>query len=75
MNPYEGTEFWRLRYGLVMLERLQGAALDADLVWILPNDLFAGADEVYGLPVVRADVPGPLLAHFTVAQSEGDDHE
>lgn len=69
-NPYEGTEFWRFRHGLEQLTRLREAALDVDLVWVLPDDVFAGATEVYGLRVIRADVPGPLLAHFTVDGSE-----
>lgn len=69
-NPYEGTEFWRLRHGLERLRRLQDAALDADLVWVLPEDVFAGVEEVYGLRVIRADVPAPLLAHFPILDDD-----
>ena len=64
-NPYADTEFWRFRHALTQLERLRNASLDVDLVWILPDDIMVGATEVYGLRVIRADVPAPLLAHYT----------
>lgn len=76
MNDATGStapspEFWRFRHALVQLYRLRDAALDVDLVWLLPPDLFAGATEVYGLRVIRAEVPGPLLAHYTVEPTDG----
>ncbi|WP_031165986.1 hypothetical protein [Streptosporangium roseum] len=56
-------EFAILAPLLALHERLEAAALDADLFWVLPPDVLAGVTKVYGIPVIRAEVAAPLLAH------------
>lgn len=69
-NPYENTEFWEHRDAIALLHRLRMADIADDLVWVLPEDVFAGAREVYGYPVIRADVPAPLIAHLTTPSDD-----
>ncbi len=45
----------------IKLSRLEEHGLGKGAVFILPADLFAGATTAYGLPIVRAEVPAPML--------------
>ena len=56
-------EFAVLAPLLVLLNRLRSARLDADLAWLLPPDVLPGVTSAYGLPVIRAAVDHPMLAH------------
>lgn len=44
-------------------DRLKRAGLDEGLVWVFPESTLPGVTAAYGLPVVRADVSEPMLAH------------
>jgi hypothetical protein len=46
---------------LVLRDQLRAVMLDTDMVWILPPDVLAGVSAAYGIPVVRADVPEPMI--------------
>ncbi len=51
---------------LVLKQRLEEAARlhvdDGDLVWVLPSSTLEGVTAAYGIPVIRAEVPEPMLA-------------
>lgn len=47
----------------VLRDRLETYGLGENLVLVLPHDVLVGVTEADGLPVVHADVPGPMLAH------------
>lgn len=53
--------------GRPVLSRLRRHNLADDVTWILPTDLLPDLDELEGVPVVHADVPGPLLVTDRVA--------
>ncbi|MFC6080964.1 hypothetical protein [Sphaerisporangium aureirubrum] len=57
-------EFALLDPLLVLKERLEKAHVpdNLHLMWILPSGVLAGAGNAYGMTVVRADVPAPMLA-------------
>ncbi|MGI5171895.1 hypothetical protein ACQEU3_46890 [Spirillospora sp. CA-253888] len=44
-----------------MLDRLREHGLDDGAVLVLPEDMAPGVTQVFGLPVVRAAVPHPLI--------------
>jgi hypothetical protein len=44
-------------------EQLERAGLGEGLVWVFPEKTLPGVTKAYGLTVIRADVPAPLLAH------------
>lgn len=46
---------------LVKLYRLREQWLDSGVVWILPTDLLVGCVAIYGVDVIHADVPAPML--------------
>ncbi|HEY5201345.1 MAG TPA: hypothetical protein VIJ31_10600 [Acidothermaceae bacterium] len=46
---------------IVVRDRLTAAMLDRDIVLILPTNVLPDAQRVYGLNVVHADVPKPML--------------
>ena len=50
--------------GRRVLSRLKQHNLADDVTWVLPPDLLPDLDELDGVPIVYADVPGPLLAHW-----------
>lgn len=54
----EFTEIIKLR---MKVSRLEDHGLGNGAVFILPVDMFVGATAAYGLPIVRADVPKPML--------------
>lgn len=54
-------EFGEIVHLLVHLDRVREYRLDADVHWILPNDTLPGVTAAYGFPVVRADVPEPMI--------------
>ena len=56
-------EFEDLAPLMVLRERLESAALDDDLAWVLPADILPGVTMAYGLPVLRMDGVTPMLAH------------
>lgn len=51
---------------LVVFRRLEEVGLCGDFAWVLPPPVLAGVTEAYSFPVIRADVPEPLLA-FTIS--------
>lgn len=57
----EYGEFADLVELCIKLTRLKEHGLGKGAVFILPADLLAGATAGYGLPVVRAEVPEPML--------------
>lgn len=60
-------EFAKIIPLLATLERIQAElAREDDLVWVLPADVLPGVTEAYGLPVLRAEIGEPLLAHRIV---------
>jgi hypothetical protein len=59
MRPPEGLE--RLQLGLWLLCKMETMALPAEMGWVLPHDLLPGVENVYGYPVVRADVGEPMI--------------
>jgi hypothetical protein len=65
VNPFHGTDLWRLARGLNLLHRIQEHLYpDPDLLeWILPPDVLPGVTRAWNLPVRRVDgIPGPYLA-------------
>ena len=56
--------------GRPVLSRLKRHNLADDVTWVLPPDLLPGRDELDGVPIVHADVPGPLLAHWVRRQGD-----
>ncbi|MFD0855172.1 hypothetical protein ACFQ07_23235 [Actinomadura adrarensis] len=54
-------EFAELAPVLVTLSRLQDKGLGKGAVLILPEGLLRGVGTAYGMPVVRADVPKPMI--------------
>lgn len=51
---------------LVLLDRVEKAHLPSDgLTWVLPSSVLPGVTAAYGIPVIRAEVPEPLLAFKT----------
>jgi len=73
MNPMEDFgEFALLAPLLVLYRRLETAQIARDLQWVLPHTVLAGVTQAYGLPVVRADVPEPMLAYRLTALTESD---
>lgn len=56
-------EFEQLAPLMLLRERLESAALDNDLAWVLPTDVLPGVTMAYGLPVLRMDGVSPMLAH------------
>ena len=56
--------------GRPVLSRLRRHNLADDVTWILPTDLLPDLHELEGVPVVHADVPGPLLAHWVRRQGD-----
>ncbi|MBN9739428.1 MULTISPECIES: hypothetical protein [unclassified Pseudonocardia] len=58
--------------GRPVLSRLRRHDLAGDVTWVLPPDLLPDLDELDGVPIVHADVPGPLLAHWV--RRQGDAH-
>lgn len=60
-EAFDWAEFADLGKALNMVARLRSAGVD-NLVWIMPLSLLAGATSAYGIPVIRADVPEPMLA-------------
>lgn len=56
--------------GRPVLSRLKQHNLADDLTWVLPPDLLPGRAELDGVPIVHADVPGPLLAHWVRRQGD-----
>ncbi len=59
-----------LSAGRPVLSRLKQHGLDNDVTWVLPPDLLPDRDELDGIPIVHADVPGPLLAHWVRRQGD-----
>lgn len=59
----EFGKFDEIVHLLVAHDRLRMAALDQDLVWVLPSNVLPGVTTAYGIPVLRAEIPEPLLAH------------
>jgi hypothetical protein len=54
-----------LAHGRVLLDHLRAADIwrgGEALTWVLPRDFLAEAAQLWGLPVLHADVPEPLLA-------------
>ncbi|ANY10640.1 hypothetical protein [Pseudonocardia sp. HH130630-07] len=58
--------------GRPVLSRLRRHDLADDVTWVLPPDLLPDLDELDGVPIVHADVPSPLLAHWV--RRQGDAH-
>ncbi|MBC3189497.1 hypothetical protein H7X46_00235 [Pseudonocardia sp. C8] len=56
--------------GRPVLSRLKRHHLADDVTWVLPPDLLPEYDELDGVPIVHADVPGPLLAHWVRRQGD-----
>jgi hypothetical protein len=47
---------------MAQLGRLGQWHLDDTVRFVLPHDMLPGLEMVDGIPVVRADVPGPMVA-------------
>jgi hypothetical protein len=56
-------EFAELAPLHALRDRLERAGLTDGLVWVFPSTTLPGVTKAYGLPVIRADVPSPMLAH------------
>lgn len=56
-------QFADIAPALAMLPDLRAATglHDDQLAWVLPESVLPGVTRCYGLPVVRADVPEPLI--------------
>jgi hypothetical protein len=50
--------------GISTIQRLREQALLDDVTWVLPDDVLPGCAALYGIPVVHASVPGPMLSHW-----------
>lgn len=50
-------------------ERLRGLGVpDEDLCWVVGDDVLQGLHRAWGLDIVRAAVPSPMLAFRSVGQ-------
>jgi hypothetical protein len=47
--------------GVFTAHQLRQVNLDHGLTWVLPIDFLPGCTQAYGIPVLHADVPAPLL--------------
>ncbi len=57
-NPYEGTDLWELRHGLILVAEIRanlGLEGKEGLAWFLPPTLLPGVTVAYGLPVHRVE--------------------
>jgi hypothetical protein len=63
LNPYAGTDIYRMTPGLILLERLRCVCLVENVAWVLPPSELPGVGSAWAVPVVRAPVSGLYLAH------------
>lgn len=66
LNPYRGTDLWRLVRGLVLKDELDKHLYPApgSIEWLLPPDVLPGVTQAWGLTVRHIEgLPGPYLAH------------
>lgn len=66
VNPYAGTDLYRMTRGLILLGNLKGMALarPGTMVWVLPPEVLPGVSAAWTVPVVRCPgLDGLYLAH------------
>lgn len=66
LNPFRGTDLWRLVRGLDLKYRLDEHMYPppGSMEWLLPPDVLPGVTNAWGLAVRHIEgLPGPYLAH------------